>query len=225
MTHSERLVDIADRIVTFDAGTKGRVYYEIYDQYFHTLSRPDVTLLELGVHQGQSTKVFASYFGGGKIVAVDNIDRRLDFSAFPNVVFECADQGSRQQMEMIRTKHAPGGFDIIIDDAAHIGAWSRASYDTLFPLLNPGGLYIVEDWGTGYWNDWPDGRAIRRVRGRMAKWLHGARIVSHDYGMVGFLKSLVDDLADGRTRSDGANSPPRLAFIHAYGGLAILKKS
>jgi hypothetical protein len=43
--------------------------------------------------------------------------------------------------------------------------------------------------------------------------------------MVGFLKGLIDDLSDGRARSDGAASAPALAFVHVYGGLAVLKKS
>jgi cephalosporin hydroxylase len=224
MTSSERLVNIAERLVAFDPVTKARSYYELYDRYFHDLSRPNATLLELGVYHGQSTKVFASHFRSGKIVAVDSTDRSIDFSAFSNIVFECADQRSAQQLRAIGAKHAPNGFDIIIDDAAHIGAWSRASYDALLPLLNAGGLYIVEDWGTGYWNDWPDGRMVHRASGRIVEWLRPRRMPSHDYGMVGFLKSLVDDLSDGRTRSDDAARQPRLAFIHIYGTLAILKK-
>jgi SAM-dependent methyltransferase len=222
---AERLTEIADRLVTSDPGTKGRGYYEIYDRYFHELARPDATMLELGVYQGQSTKVFASYFGDGKIIAVDNLDRGLDFSAFPNVFFERADQRSGAQLAAIQKKHAPAGFDIIIDDAAHIGAWSRASYEALFPLLKPSGLYIVEDWGTGYWNDWPDGRMRRPAGASVLGWLRRKRIPSHDYGMVGFLKGLIDDLSDGRARSDGAASAPALAFVHVYGGLAVLKKS
>lgn len=226
MARAEQLTDIADRTVVFDHGTKGRGCYEIYDRYFHDLARPTATVLELGVYQGQSTKVLASYFNDGKIIAVDATDRGLDFSTFPNIVFERADQRSAQRLRAIAEKHAPSGFDIIIDDAAHIGAWSRASYEVLLPLLNAGGLYIVEDWGTGYWNDWPDGRTLRsRVRGRIVNWLRQGRIPSHDHGMVGFLKSTIDDLSDRRTRSDSAGERPTLVFVHIYEALAIIKKS
>ena len=24
--------------------------------------------------------------------------------------------------------------------------------------LKPNGLYVIEDWGTSYWDDWPDGK-------------------------------------------------------------------
>jgi hypothetical protein len=36
--------------------------------------------------------------------------------------------------------------DLVIDDASHLYDESRASFETLFPLLHPGGLYIIEDW-------------------------------------------------------------------------------
>ena len=129
----ECLIDIADQSFTFEAGTKGRDYYAVYDRYFGDLARPRATVLELGVYQGQSTKVLASYFKDGKIIAIDSDDRKIDFSAFPNIVFECADQRNAKQLTAICERHALNEIDIVIDDAAHIGSWSRASYETLLP--------------------------------------------------------------------------------------------
>ena len=34
----------------------------------------------------------------------------------------------------------------MIDDASHLYEPSLASFETLFPLLRPGGTYIIEDW-------------------------------------------------------------------------------
>ena len=48
-------------------------------------------------------------------------------------------------------------FDIIIDDCSHIGTLTCDSFHLFFPHLVKGGLYVVEDWGTGYWNSYPDG--------------------------------------------------------------------
>ena len=36
--------------------------------------------------------------------------------------------------------------DLVIDDASHMLAESRVTFDALFPLLRPGGLYLLEDW-------------------------------------------------------------------------------
>jgi hypothetical protein len=43
--------------------------------------------------------------------------------------------------------------DLVIDDASHLYEPTRASFECLFPLLPPGGLYIIEDWA---WAHWPE---------------------------------------------------------------------
>ena len=48
-----------------------------------------------------------------------------------------------------------GDFDAIIDDASHQYAETKASFETLFPFLRPGGAYIIEDWAWGHDHDWP----------------------------------------------------------------------
>jgi hypothetical protein len=40
-----------------------------------------------------------------------------------------------------------------LDDASHIYEPTLSSFQTLFPLLRPGGLYIIEDWA---WEHWPE---------------------------------------------------------------------
>ena len=44
-----------------------------------------------------------------------------------------------------------GPLDLVIDDASHFYGPTLASFETLFPLLTPGGLYIIEDWAWGHW--------------------------------------------------------------------------
>jgi len=36
--------------------------------------------------------------------------------------------------------------DLVIDDASHLYEPTVSSFETLFPLLRPGGMYVVEDW-------------------------------------------------------------------------------
>lgn len=131
---------------------------------------------------------------------------------------------------------APEGFDIIIDDASHIGELTRIAFWHLFDNhLKPGGLYVIEDRGTGYWDDWPDGKsislsrpAVSRLQGRLLSWLgviatkRHLKILSslfhfsktpfhcHGYGMVGFVKELVDEQgAADLTRARFDETPKR----------------
>ncbi len=42
-------------------------------------------------------------------------------------------------------------FDIIVDDGSHINKHVITTFNILFPLLNHGGLYVIEDTQTLYW--------------------------------------------------------------------------
>ena len=46
-----------------------------------------------------------------------------------------------------------GPLDIIIDDGSHLNEHVIRTFEILFPLLNEGGIYAVEDLQTSYWPD------------------------------------------------------------------------
>jgi hypothetical protein len=47
-----------------------------------------------------------------------------------------------------------GHLDIVIDDGSHRPEHVIASFEILFPLLEDGGIYVVEDTQTSYWPEW-----------------------------------------------------------------------
>jgi hypothetical protein len=59
------------------------------------------------------------------------------------------DQSDRAAVAAVVSEDFPGGaVDLVIDDASHLYAPSRATFEELFPSLREGGLYILEDWKT-----------------------------------------------------------------------------
>ncbi|MCG5447286.1 class I SAM-dependent methyltransferase [Micromonospora sp. NIE79] len=46
--------------------------------------------------------------------------------------------------------------DAVIDDASHFYGETRATFESVFPFLRPGGAYIIEDWAWGHTHDWPE---------------------------------------------------------------------
>jgi SAM-dependent methyltransferase len=202
--------------------------YELHERYFHHLADQPVSLLELGVHLGASLKTFATYFTKGRIVGIDATDRTVDFSDFPSIAFRVCDQRDGPRLAAICAELAPDGFDIIIDDASHIGLWSLAAYRVLFDHLKPGGFYVVEDWGTGYWDDWPDGSHFQQFTPDSTFDKLGKRIPSHDFGMVGFVKYLVDEVAGGRIRPASTaprSRPDRMQAMHVHKQIVVLEKA
>jgi hypothetical protein len=178
-------------------------YLEHYDPILAPLVHRPMALLELGVYRGGSLRLWHDYFPLGTIVGVDvYVPPDLDLPERAR-----AYQGNQTDPEFLSRvagETAPDGFDVIIDDASHIGADARAAFWHLFDRhLKPGGLYVIEDWGTGYWDDWADGR---RVDSPDAPEAPPGVLPSHSHGMVGFVKQLVDE--------QGARDASRQRFVN-----------
>ncbi|MEM9045631.1 MAG: hypothetical protein AAGC81_13140 [Pseudomonadota bacterium] len=199
------------------ARSKPISYYEIYERFFEPLRDRSNTLIELGVAEGASLKVFSEYFPKSTIVGVDIRLRDIDFANWPKIhVYEGSQTDAKLMIELA-TRHAPEGIDIVVDDASHQGALSFESFNILFPRLKAGGLYVIEDWGTGYWDSWTDGGLYEPPK------INGSRFASHDLGMVGFVKHLVDQVGTGDIR-DAHVKHHLVRAMHVHQGLVVLEK-
>jgi len=178
-----------------------------YELFFSPLKTEKVKLLELGVLNGGSILMWGDYFKKGTIVGIDIVDPQINLPT--NVHFELGDQRDEKFLINISKKYTNGGFDVIIDDASHYANFTEATLlICLNKLLKPGGIYVIEDWGTGYWGDWPDGEnfhlseehIIHKLRepyefvGRY-EYPYKKSYCSHNIGMVGLGKQLIDELA------------------------------
>lgn len=190
---------------SYDTDKIAHKYLARYDPLFAPLVDQPVNLLELGVFRGGSVRLWRDYFPNGKVVGVDlNVPPGLENE--PRITLYQGSQDDAALLNRIAAEHAPGGFDVVIDDASHIGTLTKASFDILFDRhLKAGGWYVIEDWPTGYLEDWHDGVAPRATpsrRERLARWLLGVRTPplkrpwpTHSYGLVGFVKDLIDEQA------------------------------
>jgi hypothetical protein len=130
-------------------------------------------------------------FSRATVVGVDLDPPDLDLG--PRVHVERGDATDLALMRAVRERHAPDGFEVIVDDASHEAESTARSLRHLFvDHLRPGGLYLIEDWGTGYVAGFPDGA---RFEGKVDVAALGAPSPSHDAGMVGLVKQLVDHVA------------------------------
>src|SRR5208282_497444 len=122
---------------------RGR-YLERYDPILQPWVDKRVKLLEMGVHKGGSLLLWRDYFPLGTIVGID-INLPKEFSPGERIqVFE-GSQADLRFLSEVANRVAPEGFDIIIDDASHIGELTRIAFWHLFDNhLKPGGLYVIE---------------------------------------------------------------------------------
>ncbi|TDE44942.1 hypothetical protein E0I26_07330 [Flavobacterium rhamnosiphilum] len=200
-------------------------YLDRYDPILEPWIGKKITLLELGILKGGSLQLWHDYFPFSKIVGIDlNLPEK--FKPVENIYMYKGSQADTKFLSEVANEIAPDGYDIIIDDASHIGELTKIAFWHLFDNhLKPGGLYAIEDWGTGYWNDWPDGKSLdynifsqppskvshfcvrlsQKIRRGLLKFtpnfitrklpVLSATMPCHSYGMVGFIKQLVDEQA------------------------------
>jgi SAM-dependent methyltransferase len=219
-----------------DTVVKPAPYLPIYEQLLAPLRKRVFTLLELGVWGGHSLEMWRDAFPQATVIGVDLLPPDRDFG--PRVHVIRGDQGDAALMRDIRDKYAPDGFDVVVDDASHIGINSARSLQALYSEhLRPGGLYCIEDWGTGYLPDWHDGgplaspldvRLLDNVHVSTAR--EDRELVtmpSHDMGLVGVIKRLIDHTAAGTMRfaqRDAVGDVLSIESMTIWDGIIALRK-
>ena len=174
----------------------------MYDRILTPWLDKEIKLLEIGVRKGGSLQLWRDYFPRGTVVGIDLKPPERFVPGERIQLFE-GSQADTAFLSEVAIRTAPEGFDIIIDDASHIGELTRTAFWHLFDHhLKPGGLYAIEDWGTGYLDDFPDGKTPDLRHPHVSQNLVNAStpaenikvpVPCHSYGMVGFIKELVDE--------------------------------
>lgn len=117
-------------------------------------------IFELGIAEGGSTALLALLAKPRRLIAIDleaePLQALADFieaRRLGDVVrpHYGVDQASRGQLgEILDADLGDKYLDVVIDDASHMLAETRASFEILFPRLRPGGVYVVEDWNLAH---------------------------------------------------------------------------
>ncbi len=123
----------------------------IYEKYFNQIKNQKLNILEIGIENGNSLKLWKEYFENSNIFGFDINDK----SYLNNDKIHCfqVDQSNKNQifnaMNKINQK-----FDIIIDDGSHVISHQQISLGVLFNFLNKNGMYWIEDLHTSDENIW-----------------------------------------------------------------------
>ena len=148
--------------IGLEEGTdKAYRYTKEYDKLFSPLRYSEGTLLEIGVAWLSSIRMWHRYFPRYRIYGIDrrrftrpwmiiidlvrlrsDIFQRYDFSGKLTLIR--ADQSKIEDLQRAY-KIINEPLDIIIDDGSHIPEHQILSFNCFYPLLKPGGYYIIED--------------------------------------------------------------------------------
>jgi len=197
----------------------GSTYLDIYDKYLNGLREQPIKLLEIGVRDGCSHRMWREYFPKAMIYGIDIDPRCKQYQSDRIKVFI----GSQSDPEITNAavKDAGGQFDVILDDGSHVNELTVKSFDLLFPCLRAGGLYIIEDLGCSYLGK---NLGDHIVRGQWPGMKYNTGVEWNND------RRMIDNLFNGIIRDfdtaphTGAN-PSGVEWIHFYSRIAIMRKT
>jgi hypothetical protein len=121
------------------------------------MRKKPVKLLEIGVQNGGSLETWHEYFDNAQLLLGCDINAACAQLRFndPKILLVLGDSSKRETKEKIIS--VSSSFDIVIDDGSHTSFDIINLFVNYFPLLSPGGIYVVEDTHTLYWSNWGGG--------------------------------------------------------------------
>ena len=197
------LIQISNKVKTTK---KGLGYFEIYEKYFIKLRLKKLNILEIGVEDGGSIRIWKKYFPRSKIVGLDIA--KMSFS-IKGVDLIQGDQSDINILKKIIKKYKY--FDIIIDDGSHHSKHIIKSFKCFFNSLKNDSLYIIEDLQTSY---------IPRYG--------GSRInLKKQTTSLNFFKSLTDSInyeVNDKPFFKKSKFDGLIKYVHFYQNVVVIKK-
>lgn len=181
-----------------DKGPSCHNYTAVYEQMFEAVRDEPLKILEIGVLDGASLRMWEEYFPNAEIHGID-INPDCKVVADDRITIHIGSQSDKDFLDGIGID-----FDIVIDDGSHQVADQIFTFKCLWP--NTKMVYVVEDAYTSYLPHY--GGGYRRtgtaieffkdlVDDTIARWLakmyktQGIHLSYKDIGMIQFYASLV----------------------------------
>ena len=127
-----------------------------YQKYLPFQRYDNLNILEIGVLNGKSLLTWKEYFYRSNILGIDiNPECKKYEDKENNISVEIGSQFDGNFLFVTSNNYGP--FDMILDDGSHINEHVIFSFQQLWGNVKSGGVYIVEDVGTAYWDEYGGG--------------------------------------------------------------------
>ncbi|KAF4968438.1 hypothetical protein FZEAL_10396 [Fusarium zealandicum] len=187
-------------------------YHYMYEKHVRSLQGKPVKLLEIGLGCNAALGPGASYYTwleflpGVDLYFIENNKRCAEQykSKNANVSIAIGDQADPSFLKEFSDESTKDSlFDVIIDAGGHSMEQQITSLEYLWKSVKPGGLYVIEDLHTSYWEDFGGDPSARDTR---------------KHTTMKYVFALLDDLMAGWTKksvSHGLESADCMAQICA----------
>jgi capsular polysaccharide biosynthesis protein len=120
-------------------------YLGVYERNLGHLRDRDFLLVEIGVHQGASVKMWESFFSRARIIGVD-INASCRRFRNDRIRIRIGDQGNPELLQSLARRRPL----VVIDDGSHQWHHQVQAFRAFWPHLPPGGVFIIEDIHTSF---------------------------------------------------------------------------
>lgn len=159
-------------------------YTEHYEKALGHLRKQKFNLLEIGIggyekpnHGGASLRMWADFFPLARITGFDVYDKSQIEKGDRKITTVQGDQSIPEHLTRLNHNHGP--FHVVVDDGSHLVEHQLTAFKTLFPLLAPGGIYIIEDTETSYWPDYGGSPNINANHTCIAYFMHRVHLMMY----------------------------------------------
>ena len=124
---------------------------------------PDATenIFDLGIYKGGSIALYHELFQPKRLVGIElnhyrvpALDEFIVEHSLGDIIhlhYGTWQHDKKRLRSIVREEFGDELLDLVVDDCSHKYEQTKASLNVLFPRLRPGGLYLIEDWGSAHW--------------------------------------------------------------------------
>lgn len=165
-----------------------------------------MVILEIGVFQGGSLKMWRNYFGPEALIYGIDINPSCKQFEDKNTKIFIGSQNDRKFLNFIKSEIPK--VDILIDDGGHTMNQQIVSFEELYSHVKSDGIYLCEDLHTSYWKEYGGGYKNKN-------------------SFIEYSKNFIDYLHAWHSKERGlkVNDFTRTAYsLHYYDSILIIKK-
>ena len=142
------LTVLADRHRT-DKGSLNHHFTDFYEPFLRPIRLDVRRVLEVGVGNGASLRMWLDYFPSARVFGIDLTFRNVSPPLSTERVMLCeADQAKRNELTLALKMLGGGQFDLVVEDGGHSMEQQQVTLACLLPHVAVGGYYILEDLHT-----------------------------------------------------------------------------
>ena len=154
-TGADSTIVVANPLRAFaEKNTDGRLmdkwvhYFDIYHRHFNRFRGQAITMVEIGVFNGGSLRMWRDYFGTTSTIVGVDINAECARYAEPGVQIVIGDQSDRGFLGELRARFP--SISALVDDGGHHMHQQITTFEEMYPHLTSDGVYLCEDVHTSY---------------------------------------------------------------------------